>query len=572
MAVDNKKYFIDLGGMEDIISTSLRGAQILNHPHLNKSTAFTQEERDFLGLNGLLPVHISPIEEQLKRCYQNFSRRRTPLGKYTFLTSLLNCNEHLFYQFIAHHPSEMLPYIYTPTVGEAAIQFSNITSDHRGLYLSYFLEEKMEEMIDNIPQNELDVIVVTDGERILGLGDLGIGGMTIPIGKLSLYTLFGGIHPNRTLPILLDMGTNNEQLLQNDLYLGWRHRRIQGHEFDRFIDRFIFAIKKRYPKVLLQWEDFGRDNARRLLDTYRSKILSFNDDIQGTASVALAATLAALKETKQKLKDQKIAILGAGSAGTGIADLLVQAMVSQGLTKEEARHRIYLVDVNGLIHFNTKGVYESQRPYMQPHSHLKDWGAINFDHITIEEVVTNAHPSILIGVSAQHGAFNKELISELARHTHRPIIFPLSNPTSKAEATPQELIEWTEGKAIIATGSPFLPVDYQGKTYKIAQCNNVYIFPGVGLGAIAAKASQITDGMFLEAAETLASLSPALSNPTAGLFPEIEEVSKISRQIAIAVAKKACAEKVSTVPLSEIEREVDSHIWEPRYPKFVNSL
>ncbi|MBS0625405.1 MAG: NAD-dependent malic enzyme [Verrucomicrobia bacterium] len=558
----------DEGAMEGPIQTHLRGVQILNNPQLNKSTSFSQEERDFLGLNGLLPVHISTIDEQLKRCYQNFGKKRTPLGKYVFLTSLLNRNEHLFYQFVSRYPAEMLPYIYTPTVGEAAVQFSNITSYHRGLYLSYALEEKMEEMIGNVPQNEVDVIVVTDGERILGLGDLGIGGMTIPIGKLSLYTLFAGFHPNRTLPILLDTGTNNKELLSNDLYLGWRHPRIQGADYDRFIDRFVKAVKKRYPKVLLQWEDFGRDNARRLLDKYRSQILSFNDDIQGTASVALSGILAALKESHQNLIDQKIAILGGGSAGTGIADLIVQAMVEQGLSLEEARQRIYIVDLHGLIHFNTKGVFESQKPYMQPHNTFKDWKVVNFDHITMAEVVANAHPGVLIGVCAQPGSFTKEMVEEMARHVKRPIIFPLSNPTSKAEATPQELIEWTDAKAIIATGTPFLPVEYKGKTYKIAQCNNVYIFPGIGLGAIASGALQVTDGMFLEAAEKLATLSPALKDPTAPLFPPIEEVRKACREIAIAVAKKAHDEKVSTVPLSEIEKRVDSRMWEPAYPQF----
>jgi len=555
------------GVMEDSIQTTLRGAQILHNPELNKSTAFTQEERDQLGLNGLLPVHISTPEEQLKRCYQNFNRRRTPMGKYFFLNCLLNGNEHLFYQFIALHPAEMLPYIYTPTVGEAAIQFSNVTSHHRGLYLSYILEDKMEEMIRNIGQPEIDIIVVTDGERILGLGDLGIGGMTIPIGKLSLFTLFGGIHPNRTLPIILDMGTNNKQLLEDDLYIGWKHPRIQGADYDRFIEKFVTAIKKIYPKALLQWEDFGRDNARRLLDRYRTKLLSFNDDIQGTAAVSLAAVLAALKETKQKLADQKIAILGGGSAGTGIADLLVQAMIAQGLSKEEACGRIYMVDIHGLIHFNTKTVYESQRPYVQPHQHLKDWKAANHEHITMAEVIFNAQPSILIGVSAQGGAFTKECVEEMIRYTKRPIIFPLSNPTSKAEATPQELIEWTDGQAVIATGSPFLPVEHKGKIYKIAQCNNVYIFPGVGLGALVSEATQITDGMFLQAAEKLASLSPALKDPTAPLFPEMEHVRKITREIAIAVAKKAYEEKVSNILPSEIEKNINLHIWTPKYPK-----
>lgn len=555
--------------MEESLSTSLRGAQILQNPRFNKSTAFTQKERDLLGLNGLIPSHISTLEEQLKRCYQNFNKKRTPLGKYVFLNSLLNSNESLFYQFAALYPAEILPYIYTPTVGEAAVQFSHITSDHRGLYLSYPLAEKMEELIDNLQEPRIDIIVVTDGERILGLGDLGVGGMAIPVGKLCLFTLFGGIHPQHTLPIILDVGTNREELLQDDLYIGWRHPRIQGAEYDQFIDRFVKAIKKKYPKALLQWEDFGKENARRLLDRYRTQMLSFNDDIQGTAAVSLAAILAGLKELKQKLVDQKVAILGAGSAGTGIADLIVQAMVAGGLPEEDARSRIYMVDRHGLIHFNSPNISDAQRPYMQSHQHLANWKAANFDHITMGEVIVNAQPTILIGVSAQPGAFTQSCIEEMLRYTKRPIIFPLSNPTSKAEATPQELIEWTKGQAIIATGSPFLPVNYEGKTYKIAQCNNVYIFPAMGLGALASEASRVTDGMFLQAAETLASLSPALKDPTASLFPDIDEMRLLTRKIAIAVAGRACKDNVSSIDPQTIESKVDAVIWKPSYPKFI---
>jgi len=555
--------------MEERVHTSLRGIQILQNPRLNKSTAFTQQERDALGLNGLIPSHVSSVEEQLKRCYQNFNKKRTPLGKYVFLNTLLNSSEFLFFQFAALYPSEILPYIYTPTVGEAAVQFSHITSEHRGLYLSYPLEDKMEELLDNLKEPLIDIIVVTDGERILGLGDLGVGGMAIPVGKLCLFTLFGGIHPQHTLPIILDVGTNREELLQDELYIGWRQPRIQGADYDRFIDRFVGAIRKKYPKALLQWEDFGKENARRLLDRYRGQVLSFNDDIQGTAAVSLAAILAGLKELKQKLVDQKVAILGAGSAGVGIADLIVQAMVVGGLSQEEARARIYMVDRHGLIHFNSQNVSDAQRPYMQPHQRLVNWKSANFDHITMAEVIASAQPTILIGVSAQSGAFTKPCIEEMLRYTKRPIIFPLSNPTSKAEATPQELIEWSQGGAIIATGSPFMPVSYGGKTYKIAQCNNVYIFPAMGLGSLAAEAARVTDGMFLQAAETLASLSPALKDPTASLFPNIDEMRLLTRNIAIAIATKACEEKVSSIDPKTIESRVDSLIWKPSYPHII---
>lgn len=550
---------------KELIQTHKRGSALLNSSLLNKGTAFTQEERDQLGLNGLLPPRISTIEAQIYRSYLHFSEKRTPLEKYESLVGLMSRNELLFYQFIARYPAEVLPIIYTPTVGDAALHYSRIYFHQRGLYLSYPLKSELEEIIANYSLNEVDVIVVTDGERILGLGDQGIGGMTIPIGKLSLYTLFGGIHPARTLPIILDVGTNNQELLKDELYLGWQHERLSGAQYDEFIDLFVKAIHKRYPKVLLQWEDFGKTNARRILDRYRNQILSFNDDIQGTAAVTLAALLSAVNVTKQKLKSQRIAILGGGSAGTGIAEIIVAAMIDEGSSQEEACKQIYLIDIDGLIHFNSKEISDAQKPYMQPQAQLAHWN-IHSDHISLLDVVANAHPTILIGVSAQGGAFNKTVIEEMARHTDRPIIFPLSNPTSKAECTPQEAIEWTKGQAIIATGSPFSPVVYQGKTYKISQCNNVYIFPGVGLGALGAQATQVTDGMFLEASRILASFSPALKDPIASLFPPIEEVQEVSRKIAYAVAKKACEEKVAQT--SDIKKGIEAHIWEPHYPQY----
>src|SRR3990167_6720386 len=384
----------------------------------------------------------------------------------------------------------MLPIIYTPTVGEAAIQYSSNYFNPKGLYLSYSMKDQMEEMIANWSKDRIDVIVVTDGERILGLGDLGIGGMTISVGKISLYTLFGSVCPAYTLPIFLDVGTNNQSLIDDKLYLGWRHPRITGSEYDAFVDTFVQALKRRYPKVLLQWEDFGRNNARKLLDRYRHQILSFNDDIQGTAAVALSALLSAIKAYKKQLIDQRIAILGGGSAGTGIADLLVKAMIEEGLDKEAACRNIYMIDIDGLIHSNSRTIYDSQRDFVQPMAALRGWKIKNPEQISLLDVVSNAHPGILIGVSAQAGAFTREIIQEMAAHTERPIVFPLSNPTSKAECLPEEAIQWTDGKAIMATGSPFQPVEYRNKTYHIAQCNNVYIFPGIGLGALAAEASQ----------------------------------------------------------------------------------
>lgn len=557
--------------MEEIVELLLSPEQILNTPLINKGTAFTQEERDDLGLNGLLPSKISTVEEQIERTLQNFSKKRTPLGKYTFLKSLLSRNELLFYQFISRFPAEMVPYIYTPTVGEAAMQYSSIYFQQRGLYISFPMQDKMEEIFRNCPQKEIDVVVVTDGERILGLGDQGIGGMTISVGKLSLYTLFGGIHPARTLPVLLDVGTNNPELLKDKLYLGWRHERKSGAEYDAFLDRFISALKKRYPKAILQWEDFGKDNARKLLDKYRSEIPSFNDDIQGTASVVVAAMLAAIKESKQLLKTQKIAILGAGSAGTGIADGILHALLGEGIPREEAVRLIYLVDVDGLVHFNSRNITPGQRPYVQTKEALKDWKLPNPAHISMFDVIANAHPTVLIGVCAQFGAFTKEMVQEMARFVSRPIIFPMSNPTSKSECTPQEVFEWTDGKAIVATGSPFQPVIYKGKTYQISQCNNVYIFPGIGLGALASQAASISDAMFLEAAKTLARYSPLLKDPAASLLPPIDQVRSISRQIAIQVARKAIESGLSHFPLDKIESRIDSLMWTPRYPKYTKA-
>ncbi|MEN9654774.1 MAG: NAD-dependent malic enzyme [Chlamydiota bacterium] len=545
-----------------------KAAEILHTPLLNKGTAFTKEERDKLGLHGLLPYHTSTIEEQLERSYSHYQKRRTPLGKYDYLAGLLGRNEMLYYQLLHRHSAEMLPIIYTPTVGEAALQYSQNYFQQRGLYLTYPLGDQMEAMVYNHPAQEIDVIVATDGERILGLGDQGIGGMTIPIGKLSLYTLFGGIHPSRTLPVLLDVGTNNKELLHDPLYLGWQHPRVRGADYDQFIERFVRAVQKRYPKALLQWEDFGKDNARRVLDRYQTEILSFNDDIQGTAAVATAALLAAMNEAKAPFKEAKIVIFGAGSAGTGIAEMIVAAMAGEKIASQEAHDRIYLLDVDGLIHHNLPHISDQQRPFVKTAAHLSSWEIRNPSYISLADVVANVHPTALIGVSAQGGAFTEEILRNMAAHTKRPIIFPLSNPTSKAECTPQEAIEWTEGRAIVATGSPFQPVSYQGRTYQIGQCNNVYVFPGIGLGALVAGASQVTDGMFLAAAKTLSQLSPALADPTASLFPPIPEVGTISQAIATAVAKQAIADGVASITASEIAGRIQAKVWEPHYPHY----
>lgn len=556
---------------EDVVPLSLPPEEILNLPLINKGTAFTQKERDAFGLHGFLPTHVATVEEQILRTYENFHKKDSPLEKYVFLMGVMNRNEMLFYQFISKYPSEILPIIYTPTVGDAAVNYSQIYFRQRGLYLSYPLMDKMDEIFSYYPRKDIQVIVATDGERILGLGDQGIGGMTIPVGKLNLYTLFGGIHPAKTLPIFLDAGTNNPDLLNNELYLGWRHPRLQGEQYDRFIAQFVKSVKKWFPKAILQWEDFGRGNARRILDGYRFALPSFNDDIQGTAAVTLGALLAAARGSRKKLSDQRIAILGGGSAGTGIADALVMAMEHEGLSHQEALDRIFIVDQEGLITYKTSQVFDAQKPYVKSEEMVHGWKVVHQDWISMMDVIKNAAPTILIGVSGQGGAFTQTMIQEMARFCKEPIIFPLSNPTSKAEATPQDLIEWTQGKAVIATGSPFAPISFGGKMYVIGQCNNVYVFPGIGAGVVAVGATQISDAMLLEAAEILASFSPILKDRSASLFPEVRDVRKVCRAIAIGIGKKAIHEGLSEVSLADVEKKVDAIMWEPKYPTYVRA-
>jgi len=554
---------------QQVVRVTCKGRDLLRDPLLNKGTAFTEKERKVFGLNGLLPPHVSTLEEQIQRLYENFRNKRTALDQYKFLLELMGRNCLLFYQFVERYVAEMIPILYTPTVGHAALEYSQLYVQPRGLYLSYPMRDQLGKILQEYSAQEVQVIVATDGERILGLGDQGIGGMTIPIGKLSLYTLFGGIHPAKTLPIFLDVGTNNPSLLSNKLYLGWRHERIVGKEYDRFIDQFVETVHQYFPKVLIQWEDFGKDNARRVLNSHRARHLSFNDDIQGTAAVTLAGVLAALSESKKKITDQTIAILGGGSAGTGIADMFVSAMRKEGFSQEESCRKIYLVNREGLIHFNSKKIEESQKEYVHPAGSLKDWKVTGGSAISLWDIIVNAHPTILIGVSGQGGAFTKQMIEEMARHVRRPIIFPLSNPTANTECTPQEILEWTCGRAIIATGSPFFPVSYEGRAYTISQCNNVYIFPGVGAGALAARAKEVTDSMLMTASMTLARHSPVLKNSAAPLFPPLEEVRSISREIAIAVGKQAICDQVSSVKSGDIVKRVDQIMWKPHYPKFI---
>ncbi len=553
---------------EEYVEVDMKPKDILHDPILNKGTAFTREERKELGLEGLLPYHTSTIEDQVKRRYANFVAQHDSIAKHKFLTSLQDRNEVLFYRLLSEHPEEMMPYIYTPTVGDASLHYSSLYNQNRGVYISYPDKDNLDAIIDQIPKDQVDVIVVTDGGRILGLGDLGVGGMPIPVGKLSLYTLFGGIHPDRTLPIQLDIGTDNPDLLNDPLYLGWRHERVKGSEYFEFIDAFIHAIKKKFPKVLIQWEDFSKAIAQPLLEKYRQTICSFNDDIQGTAGVVVAGILSALRGTNQDIKDQRMVLFGAGSAGIGVAQLITQAMVKAGMSPDEAKKRIYILGRNGLAHTESKWLDEKKRPFAQSASDLADWEVNDLQNISLFEVVKHARPTILIGTSTMPGSFTKELVQEMRKHVKRPIIFPLSNPTSKTEAVPADLLKWTDGQALIATGSPFAPVEHGDHMFTIGQCNNVLIFPGVGLGVIASRATQVTNGMFLRAAEVLSEYAPIVKDPYESLFPGFDHLRKISAHIAFEVGQYAIKEGISANPPSDLKKVIEEAMWEPKYAHF----
>jgi malate dehydrogenase (oxaloacetate-decarboxylating) len=551
------------------VETDRTGHDVLNTPVLNKGSAWSEEERIRLGLLGLLPYHVSTIEEQLARVYRNYQQRTNDLDRYLYLTDLQDRNETLFYRLLLEHITEMMPIIYTPEVGVACQRYSHLFHRPRGLFISYPHRDQIETMLRAWPfADQVRVIVVTDGERILGLGDQGMGGIGIPIGKLTLYSLCAGIHPATTLPIVLDVGTNNPALLNDPLYLGWRHERVRGREYDDFIEQFVTAVEKVFPHALLQWEDFAKDNARNLLDRYRDRILSFNDDIQGTGAVTLAGWLAAVEISGVPLADQRIVMLGAGSAATGIAEQIVAVMVEAGIPLEQARRTIWLIDSRDLVHTRRTGLEAVKMLYAQPYEMLEGWTREGSEAFTLYDVVSNVRPTCLIGTSAQPGAFDERTIREMARHVERPVIFPLSNPTSKSEAVPADLIAWTEGRALVATGSPFEPVTYGGRTFTIGQCNNVFIFPGVGLGVIAVGAKRVTDAMFIAAARALSAFSPARQDPTASLYPSLTQVRDVSRAVAQAVAAEAVRSGLAA-PLSAEEQtaRINATMWTPAYPQ-----
>ena len=567
--MDYKPVYDEATG-ETRLAVALAGRMLLDTPLLNKGSAFTESERRDFELLGLLPPHISTIKEQLVRNYENYKRKENDLERYVFLVSLQDRNETLFYRLLEEHITEMMPIIYTPTVGEACRHYSHIFRRTRGLYIDYPHREQIDALLANAPHERVEVIVVTDGERILGLGDLGVGGMGIPIGKLSLYTLCAGVHPATTLPILLDVGTNNRDLLDDPLYLGWRHERVRGREYDDFIEAFVEAVKRNFPNVLLQWEDFSKENASRLLERYRDRLCTFNDDIQGTGAVTLAGLLAASQVTGRRISEQRIVILGAGSSAIGISDQVVAAMMAEGLSESEARARIWLVDRHGLVIAERDESDPGKIKYAKPVEMIEGWRLEQHDRIMLADVVRNLHPTVLIGTSAQPGAFTEDIVREMARHVDRPIIFPLSNPTSKSEAAPADLLAWTEGQALVATGSPYGNVSYDGREIAIGQCNNAFIFPGVGLGVIASGSRRVTNEMFVAAARALAQFSPALTDPHGSLFPALENVRVISRAVAVEVASQARrAGLAEAASRQESERAVAARMWAPRYAPYV---
>ncbi|MCE3045965.1 NAD-dependent malic enzyme [Legionella sp. 16cNR16C] len=547
-----------------------RGQEILKDPLLNKGTAFTEAEKDLFELHGLLPCNTESILEQLRRSRDAYDAKDTPLEKHIYLRALQDRNEVLFYRFVLDNLLEVLPIIYTPVVGEACQQFHRIYRQPRGLFISYPERDRMEKILSTVAKNRrIDVIVVTDGERILGLGDQGAGGLGIPIGKLSLYSVCGGIHPAHTLPIVLDVGTNNQEKFNDPEYLGWRHSRITGEEYDQFIDQFVQSVKKCFPNVLLQFEDFAQQHAYPILEKYRDQLCTFNDDIQGTAAVAVAAIIAATRVSGVPLKDHRIALLGAGSAGCGISEQLVQAMINQGLSESEARSRFYLVDRMGLLQEGLENILPFQKGFVQSKNRLKTWTVQNSQQINLLEVINNAKPTILLGVSGQPQQFSEPMIRSMASYCDRPIVFPLSNPTSRAEATPQQILEWSAGKALVATGSPFDPVLIGSHPIEISQCNNSYIFPGVGLGVVAGKARRVTDKMMMAAAMALSDLSPAMIKGEGALLPDLRVIRDVSRHIAKAVILQAIKENhADKISDAEIETAIKETMWYPEYEVF----
>lgn len=547
--------------------TKARGLAVLNSPLLNKGTAFTAEERKTLGLAGLLPPDISTIEIQVKRAYIQYERLPDAVSKNIYLTSLHDRNAVLFYRLFSDHLREMIPIVNNLTVGMAMEQYHHECRRARGVYLSIDHPGDIEEAFTSLgaEPGEIDLIIATDAEQILGIGEWGVGGIEVPIGKLAIYTAAGGIDPARGVAVMLDVGTNRESLLDDPTYIGNRHGRIRGERYDTFIDAYVKAVTKLYPKAMLQWEDFAPGNGRRILEKYRDNFCTFNDDIQGTGAITLAAAISAVRACGAPLRNQRVVIFGAGTAGIGIADQIRDAMVREGLSREAAASRFWCVDKQGLLTTDMAQLHDYQATYARPGAESKSWKHdLPGNGLSLAEVVRRVSPTMLIGASTVSGSFTEAIVKQMAAHTERPIIFALSNPPVRSEANPADLISWTEGRALIATGSPFAPVTYKGVTYVVAQVNNAMLYPGLGLGAIVSRASRISDGMFVAAASAVSSLV-TVRQPGASLLPHIDDLRSVSATVAVAVAEAAVEEGLAGVEFVDIVQQVQDAMWQPQY-------
>lgn len=568
--VPSPDYEQDTTDQDAPLRVRARGRDVLANATTNRGTAFTPEQRAALGLAGLIPTGVSTLEKQTRRSYAQFRRATTPLAKNLHLAQVRDRNEVLFYHLLTSHLEEMLPIVYTPTIGEAIERFSHEFNRPRGVFLTIDDPDGIEEGLRNygLGPDEVDLVIVTDSEGILGIGDQGVGGVQIAVGKASVYTAAAGIHPRRIIPVVLDVGTDNLGLLNSELYIGAPHARVRGRRYDDFLDRFVTTTARLFPHAMIHWEDFGPANAHRLLNRYRHEYCTFNDDIQGTAAVVLAAILAAVDVTGMDLDEHRIVVFGAGSAGTGIANLVRDTMIRNRhvASVDEAHQRFWSIGIDGLYLDDQPGLLPFQRPWARPRADVATWTVADPNRITLADVVRHVRPTMLLGTSTKGGAFTEEIVTEMARHTPRPIIFPLSNPTARAEATPADLLRWTDGKALIATGSPFGPVDHGGVRHRIAQSNNALIFPGLGLGVTVSGARRVTEGMIAAAAQALAGLVNAY-RPGAPLLPLMNDLRMVSATVALAVAREAVAESVATRPLDDPIQQVYSRMWRPVYPR-----
>lgn len=562
-------YKVDHLTNEEYVEVYIKGPHLMNNALLNKGAAFTLSERIELGLDGLIRDKVLTIEEQVQRTYDMYLNKNSDLEKYIFLQSVLNRNETLFYNLLQAHLKEMLPIVYTPTVGQACMLMSHILRKFRGIYITEDNIDRIDQIFQNVESPEIFLIVVTDGERILGLGDLGSDGMGIPVGKVNLYVSSAGLNPAGCLPITLDVGTNSQRLLDDPLYLGVHKKRLQGEEYDRFIEKFVLGVKRNFPNALLQWEDFGKQNAFKILERYQKRILSFNDDIQGTGAVLLAALYSASKLKNSLLKDEKYVVVGLGQAGSGVCFNITNALREEGLSDDEIKERLFAIDINGLIVEDMPDLEDQMKLFAQKRANVSNWDVADQKHITFEEVIKNAKPTVLIGATAQSKLFNSEIIKEVAKNTERPIFFALSNPTSKSECTPEDVYYNTKGKGIVATGSPFEPIEGEYGTMYVSQSNNMYIFPGIGLGALVANAPYITYKMFLAASKRLSELVTDEELQKGKLLPEMENIREISAQIAIAVAKEARNSGIGRIESDEnIEKFIRKAQWDGKYKQY----